>query len=55
MFTVIYKVSEDISEKIEEEPVVEEEPIVEEEPVEEEVEEKKDKKKTDKQVSLFSF
>ena len=55
MVNVISKDSEDISEKIEEEPVVEEEPIVEEEPVEEEVEEKKDKKKTDKQVSLFSF
>ena len=55
MVNVISKDSEDISDKIEEEPVVEEEPIVEEEPVEEEVEEKKDKKKTDKQVSLFSF
>ncbi len=56
MVNVISKDSEDISEKIEEEPVVEEEPIEEEEPVEEEeVEEKKDKKKTDKQVSLFSF
>ena len=50
MVNVISKDSEDISEEIEEEPVVEEEPIV-----EEEVEEKKDKKKTDKQVSLFSF
>ena len=50
MVNVISKDSEDISDKIEEEPVVEEEPIV-----EEEVEEKKDKKKTDKQVSLFSF
>ena len=49
MVNVISKDSEDISEKIEEEPVVEEEPV------KEEVEEKKDKKKTDKQVSLFSF
>ena len=48
------KVEEEPPQEIEEEEITEE-PEIEEEPQEETVEEKKEKKKTDKQVSLFSF